>query len=181
MSEEEEFDVEKLRFLKKYWKTTIVFVAIAAVAIVVAVLVLLWQVNVAVVPATLGDWTVGIVITFCLTVIFWELLLVGSWVAVLAIVIYFQWYRNLPDEDSKKWSGRGNRENTDAIGFFIGIAWLIILFIDGRWNLTFNSWTFVDWIWSWLTAALWVLVIGGIVVLVGLAAWVGSEMQKKSE
>lgn len=173
---EEEFDEEKLRFLKKYWKMTFVIVAIIAACIIVGVLVLLWQVESAIVPATLGQWSVGIVISFCLNLVFWELLLAGSWTAVLLIVLYFQWYRKLPDEDQKKWSGRGNRENSDAIGFFIGIVWLLILYIDGTaWTRTFNEWTLSDWIWSWLYAAFWVLLIGGIVVLIGLIAWMAKE------
>ncbi len=173
---EEEFDVEKLRFLKKYWKMSLTFVVIIAVALIVSVLVLLWQVTIATVPATLGQWSVGIIISFCLNLVFWELILVGSWVAVLALVMYFQWYIKLPEEDRKGWSGRGNRESSDAIGFFIGLAWLLILWIDGRWNLTFDSWTFLDWVFSWLTAAFWVLVIGGIIVTIGLVAWLAKEM-----
>ncbi|MHA1387983.1 MAG: hypothetical protein ACTSUZ_06935 [Candidatus Thorarchaeota archaeon] len=173
---EEGFDEAKLRFMFKYWKMTLVFIVIAAVAVIVGTFVLLWQVDIAIVPATLGQWSVGIVISFCLNLVFWELVLVGSWVAVLAIIIYFQWYSKLPDEDKKKWDGRGNRESSDAIGFFIGIAWLIMLWIDGgRWNLPFDSWTFVDWVWSWLYAAFWVAIIGGIIVLIGIIAWVAKE------
>ena len=178
---EDEFDVEKLRFMKKYWKMTFAFLAIAVIAIVVAVLVLLWQVEIAVVPENLGQWSVATIIGFCLTIIFWELVLVGSWVAILAIVIYLQWYNKLPDEDKKKWEGRGTRENTDAIGFFIGVAWLIMLYVDGAaWTRTFNDWTFVDWIWSWIYAAFWVLLIAGIVVTVGLVAWVVSDKYKET-
>jgi len=172
---EEDFDEEKLRFIFKYWKTSLLIVAIIAAGIIAGVLVLLWQIGIATVPATLGQWSVGIVISFCLNLVFWELLLVGSWVAVLMIVLYFMWYTNLPEEDRRKWDGRGNRENSDAVGFFIGIAWLIMLYVDGRWNLTFDSWTFVDWIWSWLTAAFWVLLIGGIVIVIGLVAWFAKE------
>jgi len=172
---EEEFDEEKLRFILKYWKMTLMLAAIVVIAGIVGVFVLLWQVNIAVVPATLGLWSVGTVISFCLTLVFWELLLVGSWVAVIMIVWYFMWYSKLPEEDRRKWDGRGNRESSDAFGFFIGIAWLIMLWIDGRWNLTFDSWTFLDWIWSWLYAGFWVLVIGGIVVTIGLVAWVAKE------
>ncbi|MGY5878932.1 MAG: hypothetical protein RTV31_01720 [Candidatus Thorarchaeota archaeon] len=173
---EEEFDEEKLRFLKKYWMMTLMIAAMFIVAAIVSVLVLLWQVSTPGLPATLGLWSVSTVISFCLNLVFWELLLVGSWVAVLAIVLYFQWYSKLPEEDRKSWSGRGNRENTDAIGFFIGIAWLLILYIDGTaWTRTFNAWTLTDWVWSWIFAAFWVLVIGGIIVTIGLIAWLAKE------
>ena len=173
---EEEFDEEKLRFIFKYWKMTLVIVAIIAAAVVVSVYVLLWQVDIGTTPATLGQWSVADVISFCLNLVFWELLLVGSWVAILLIVLYFMWYKVLPEEDRKKWEGRGNRENTDAIGFFIAIAWLIMLYVDGTaWTRTFNEWTLTDWIWSWIYAGFWVLVIGGIVVVIGLVAWFAKE------
>jgi len=172
---EEEFDEEKLRFLKKYWKMTLLMAVIAIVAGIVGLLTFLWQVNIAVVPATLGQWSIGIIISFCLNLVFWELLLVGSWVIVVVIVFYFQWYMKLPEEDRKGWSGRGRRESGDAISFFFGLAWLLIIYIDGRWNLTFDTWTFNDWVSSWLTAAFWVFLIGGIVVAIGLIAWIAKE------
>ena len=45
---------------------------------------------------------------------------------------------------------------------FIGLIWLIIVWIDGRWNLAFQAWTFNDWVYSWLAACLWALLIVGI-------------------
>ena len=179
--EEEKIDEIRLRFLIKYWKMTIVLAAVVVVAAIVGIFVLLWQVDIAVVPATLGQWSVGIIITFCLNLIFWELVLVGSWIFILLAVLYFIWYNNLPEEDRKGWAGRGKRESSDAISFFVGLAWLLMLYIDGRWNLTFDSWTFTDWIYSWLTAGLWVLLIFGIPVTIGVVAWVGKEMKKAAD
>ena len=179
---EEQLDKEKRRFLLKNWKMTLVMaVCIAAVA-VVAILVFLWVVNEAalVMPVSLGDWTIGYLVTFILHVIFWELLLVATWGIPLAAVLYWQ-FSKLPDADLWKPSG-GRRESGDAFGFLIGIAWLIMIWIDERWNQTFADWTFTEWIYSWLTALGWVLMIFGIpAVILGVLYLVNREMKKDSE
>ncbi|MHA2192897.1 MAG: hypothetical protein ACXAAR_05670, partial [Candidatus Thorarchaeota archaeon] len=76
----------------------------------------------------------------------------------------------------------GRREGGDAFGFLIGIAWLIMIWIDGRWDQTFEVWTFTEWIYSWLTALGWVLLIFGIPAVVILVLWlVNREMKKDAE
>ncbi|UCH04333.1 MAG: hypothetical protein JSW05_12305, partial [Candidatus Thorarchaeota archaeon] len=87
MDADEEFlDEAEKRFLRKHWRMTIVFAAIFAVVVAAAILVFLWVVAdaqaTALVPAVLGQWTVGYLITFILHVIFWELVLVVSWTIV---------------------------------------------------------------------------------------------------
>ena len=91
-TDEEKLDEEKRRFLLKHWKMTLVMVACIVAAAVVALLVFLWVVNeaAAVMPASLGEWTVGYLVTFILHLIFWELLLVATWGIPLAAVLYWQ-------------------------------------------------------------------------------------------
>jgi hypothetical protein len=179
---EEQLDEEKRRFLLKHWKMTLV-VAVCIVAVaVVALLVFLWVVNeaAAVMPASLGEWTVGYLITFILHLIFWELLLVVSWGIPLAAILYWQ-FSKLPDAELWKPKG-GRRESGDAFGFLVGVAWLIMIWIDGRWDQTFQVWTFTEWIYSWLTALGWVLLIFGIPAVVILVLWlVSREMKKEQE
>ena len=176
---EEQLDEEKRRFLLKHWKMTLVMAVCIAAAAIVALLVFLWVVNEAalVMPASLGDWTIGYLITFILHVIFWELLLVATWGIPLAAIMYWQ-FSKLPDADLWKPKG-GRRESGDAFGFLIGIAWLIMLWIDGRWNQAFEVWTFTEWIYSWLIAAGWVLLIFGIPAVVILVLWLVNREMKK--
>ncbi|MFX1441134.1 MAG: hypothetical protein ACFFFD_12885 [Promethearchaeota archaeon] len=185
MNENEEFlDEEQKRFLKRHWRMTIVFAVVFAAAVIAAVLVLLWFIDTAqtsgLVPSVLGEFTVGYVITFFLHMIFWELLLVGSWVLVIVAVIIVKWYMKLPEEERDGKPKRGRREEGDAFGFFIAIAWLIIIWIDGRWNLAFNSWTLNDWVFSWLAAVFWVLLIAGIPIAIFFLYWIRTEVQKES-
>ena len=179
---EEQLDEEKRRFLLKHWKMTLVMAACIVAAVVVAVLVFLWVVNetAAVTPTSLGEWTVGYLVSFILQVIFWELLLVATWGIPLAAVLYWQ-FSKLPDAELWKPKG-GRRESGDAFGFLIAIAWLIMIWVDGRWNQTFEVWTFTEWIYSWLTALGWVLLIFGIPAVIILVLWlVSREMKKDAE
>ncbi|MHA2603414.1 MAG: hypothetical protein AM324_014935 [Candidatus Thorarchaeota archaeon SMTZ1-83] len=162
MNENEEFlDKEQKRFLKRHWKMTIVFAAVFVAAVVGAVLVFLWFIDTAqatgLLPSILGEFTVGYLVTFFLHVIFWELLLVASWVFVIILVIYFKWYMKLPEEER-----------------------MDIIWIDGRWDLAFNSWTLNDWVFSWLWAVFWVMLIIGIPVMLYFLYWIRTEVQSES-
>lgn len=167
---ENERDEAWKKFLRRHWKTTSLVIGGIAGALTAALLVFLWVVADAqakgLVPAGLGDWTVGYVFTFTLNVILWELVLVGSWVIPMVVVVYFQWYKKLPDEERKEYEGGPRRRRSAGEGggmsFFVGLIWLIIVWVNGRWDLAFQAWTFDDWIYSWIAAGLWSLLIVGI-------------------
>jgi hypothetical protein len=185
MSENEEFlDEDQKRFLKKYWKMAIVLAVLFIAAAIAAVLVFLWFTETAqasgLVPGVLGQFSISYLITFFLHLIFWELVLVGSWVLVIIAVIIFRWYMKLPEEDRTRKSKRGRREEGDAIGFFITIIWLVITWIEGRWDLAFNSWTLNDWVFSWLSALFWVMLIIGIPVAIYFLYWIKTEVESET-
>ncbi len=185
MNDNEEFlDEYDKRFLRRHWRMTIVFAVIIAAAAVVALLVLLWFVDTAqvtgLVPSTLGQWSIGLVITFCLHLIFWELLLVGSWLLVVVLVVIFQWYMKLPEEERRERPSRGRREEGDAFGFLVTVTWLIVVWVDGRWNLAFNSWTVNDWVYSFLAALSWDLLIFGVPIALFFIWWIRREMKEES-
>lgn len=139
-------------------------------AVIVALLVFLWVMADAqatgLVPVMLGEWTLGYLVTFVLTVILWELVLMVSWVAPTGAVIYLQWYRKLPQEEREEYKGGPKRGKSagqnSGFSFFIGLIWLIIVWTTGRWNLAFQAWTINDFVFSWLAACLWVLLIVGV-------------------
>ncbi|MFW9864359.1 MAG: hypothetical protein ACFFEX_18060 [Candidatus Thorarchaeota archaeon] len=183
MNESEEFlDEEQKRFLKRHWKMTIVFAVIIAAAVAAAILVFLWFIDTAqtsgLVPSMLGEFTIGYLITLILHMIFWELALVASWVIVVVAAIYFLWYKQLPEEEQDITRGdRGRREEGDAFGFLVAVFWLIITWIEGRWDLAFEAWTLDVWVYSWISAFLWVLLIFGIPIAVYFFYWISQEMR----
>lgn len=184
MSEEFLDEVQK-RFLKRHWKMTLVFAAVFAAAISGAILVFLWFVGIAqstsLVPTTIGQFSIGILITFILHAIFWELILVVSWVLVLVAIIIVKWYKQLPEEEREGWPKRGKREESDAFGFFIGIVWLIVVWFDGRWNLAFEDWTLNNWIYSALAACGWVFLIFGIPIALYFLWWINNERKTEPQ
>jgi hypothetical protein len=172
-TDEEQLDKEKKKFLLKHWKMTIVMAASIIGAAIIALYVFLWVVSEAILlgpyPVGLGDWTIGLIVMFVLNLIYWELLLVATWVIPLVGGLYW-WVSKLPDAEIWK-PKRGRRESGDAFGFFIAMAWLIMIWIDGRWNQTLQTWTFTEWIYSWLTALGWLLLIAGIPAIILIVLW----------
>jgi membrane protein DedA with SNARE-associated domain len=51
--------------------------------------------------------------------------------------------------------------------------------IDGNWNTAFATWTFDYFAYSMLSALVWVVIILGIPVAIGLVWWTRHEMRKK--
>ena len=55
------------------------------------------------------------------------------------------------------------------------------VYLDGNWNMSFENWTFDYLVYSWLTALMWVLIIIGIPILIGVIWWLNKEMKKKPQ
>jgi hypothetical protein len=157
-------------FVRRHAKFTVLMVGGVAATALAALSVFLWVVaNVqasGLVPSVLGQWTVGHVLTFILNVILWELLLVASWVLPLAVIVFFRWFKNLPDEE---WRGyRGARQRRRAAGggggisFFTGLVWFVIVWAEAKWTLALKDWTFNDLVYSWIAAGLVVFLVIGI-------------------
>jgi hypothetical protein len=157
-------------FVRRHSKITLLIGGGIAAAAVAALFVFLWVVANAqatgLVPSGLGDWTVGYAVTFILNVVLWELILVAIWAIPAALAAYFLWYKKLSDEERRGYEGGPRRSRSagenGGISFFTGLVWLVIVWIDGRWNLAFKDWTFNNLVYSWIAAGLVVLLIVGI-------------------
>ncbi len=155
------------KFLRKHPGMTVLLIGMIVIASIVALSVFLWvmadvQVT-GIVPTILGEWTVGYFLTFILNVILWELIFVASWVLLLIAIIYFQWYKQLPEDEQKEYGRNSDKSSAEnGFSFFVGLIWLGVVWFTGKWNLAFQEWTFNDWIYSWLIACLPILLIAGI-------------------
>ncbi len=174
------------KFLRKHWNMLALFVVAVILALVGAIYVFLWFVGDAqstgMVPATLGLWTMGNLVTFILYAIFWELLLIGVPV-VLAAVAGWLWWRRLPSEEKKEYHFFGKRSRTTSggggISLLFFVAFCIKVFTDGNWNVAFATWTFDYVVYSMLWILIWILVIFGIPIAIGVIWWIRHEMKKK--
>ena len=177
------------KFLRKHWKMLVLFVVGAILASIGAILVYLWFVGDAqltgLVPATLGLWSMGHLVTFLLHLIFWEVLFIGIPVILAAVVVIFLWWKKLPYEERKEYRrghlfGKRSRKTDGGggISFLVFIAFCIKVFIDGNWNVPFATWTFDYLVYSYLWVLLWVLIIFGIPMAIGGIWWIRHEMKK---
>jgi flagellar basal body-associated protein FliL len=173
-------------FLKKHWNIVVVFILGAVLALAGAILIFLWFVadaqSTGMVPTTLGPWTMGNIVTFILHLIFWELLLIGV-PAIIGAVAGWQWWKRLPDEEKKEYHFFGSSSRTTGGGggvsvlFFI--AFCIKVFIDGNWNVAIASWTLDYVVGSMISILVWVLIIFGIPIALGIIWWMSHERKKK--
>ncbi len=166
-------------FVRRHWRLVLAAVGGIAAAAVAALAVFLWvvantQAN-GLVPAGLGDWSVGSIVTFLLNLILWELLLVASWVIPIAAAAFFLWYKRLPEEERRGMEGAPRRGRAagggGGVSFFVALVWLLIVWSDGRWNLALRNWTFNELVDSWVAASLVVLLVAGVPALL-YVVWV---------
>jgi hypothetical protein len=180
------------KFLKKHWKMFGLFVAVAILAIIGAILVFLWFVGDAqstgLVPTTLGLWTMGHFVTFLLYLILWEVLFIGVPVLLAIAAIYFLWWKKLPDDEKKEYKRghllfgkRSHRSDAgEGISFLVFIAFIIKIYLDGNWDFPFAEWSFDYLVYSWLTALIVILIIFAIPLGLGAIWWIHSKMKKES-
>jgi hypothetical protein len=192
MAEIESENDEKIwkKFLRKHWKMTSFFVIAASIAFIGVILVFLWFVGEAqltnLIPTTLDLWTMGHFITFLLYLIFWEILLIGIPVLIVIGAIFYLWWKKLPDEEKNEYKdkhlfGKRSRrtEGGEGISFLIFIAFVIKIYLDGNWDTPFATWTFDYLIYSCITAFIWIIIIFGIPILIGVTLWLRYEIKKK--
>ncbi len=175
------------KFLRKHWNMLVLFIIGAILASIGAILVFLWFVGNAqstgLVPTTLSLWTMGYLVTFILHVIFWEVLLIGVPVIIAAIAGWL-WWKKLPDEEKKEYHFFGKRSGATSggggsVSLLVFIAFCIKVLTDGNWNVAFATWTFDYLVYSWLSALIWILIIFGIPIALGIIWWIRHEMKKK--
>lgn len=170
------------QFFRRHWKMFLLFVVGGVIAAIGAILVLLWFVGNAqatgMVPTTLGQWTMGDLVSFLINLIFWEVLSIGIPV-ILAVVVVWQWWKKLPSEEKREYRPFGPRSRTskggNAMSLLVLIAFCVKISLDGNWNLAFSAWTFDYLVYSMLTALMWVLIIIGIPIALGLIWWINHE------
>ena len=174
------------KFLRKHWNMVALFVVGAVLASVGAILVFLWFVgdaqSINMVPVTLGQWTMGHMLTFVLHLIFWELVFIGIPLAIAAIVGWF-WWKKIPEEERKGYHffDKPSRAQNGGggISFLFFIAFCIKVYVDGNWNLAVASWTLNYVVDSMVTILIWSAVIFGIPAIVIGLIWLGRQMKRE--
>ena len=180
------------KFLRRHWNMFMLFVAAATIAIIAAIFVFVWFVDHAqatgLVPSALRSWSMRYVVDFLLHLIFWELVLIGIPVIIFIAAVYHLWWKKLPKAERKEYKekklfGKRTRKTDggEAISFLVTIFFVIKIWLDGNWNTPFASWDLDYLVYSWLTALMWVMIIIGIPILIGVIWWLNKEMKRSPQ
>jgi hypothetical protein len=172
-------------FLRKHWSIAAIFVVMGIIVFAGAAYVLLWFVGNAqstgLVPSSLGLWTMGNLVAFILYLVFWELLLIGVPAALVAAAGWL-WWRRLLKKEKRGYHLFGKRSHArrgrNGIPTLLFIAFCIKVFIDGNWNVAIATWTLNYVVYSIITILIWMAVIFGIPIVIGLIWWVHHEVKK---
>ena len=172
------------RFIRNHWGIFAVFVVAAISAVAGAVYVFWWftgnSQTIGLVPSTLSGWTMNNVVLFILHLLFWELVLIGSPVAVGAI-IGWQWWKKLPAEEKKENMFGKSSRSRDAGGAFsplLFIAFAIKVYVDGNWNTAISTWELDYAVGSMITILIWIAAIFAIPAILGVVWWIRHETNK---
>jgi hypothetical protein len=175
------------KFFRKHWNMVVFFIIGAVLASVGAVFIFLWHVGNAqstdLVPSTLRLWTMGHLISFILHLVLWELLFIGIPAAIAAIAGW-QWWKRIPDDERKEYHffDKGSRTTSGGGGVSLlhFIVFCIKVYLDGNWDTPFATWTFDYLVYSAIWALIWILIIFGIPIALGLIWWINHEMKHKT-
>jgi len=172
------------KIFKKHWVMFVAFVVAAILAFAGAVYVFLWFVgnaqSTALVPSSLGLWTMSNLVLFILHAIFWELLLIGIPAAVGAI-LGWQWWMRIPEEERQEYHpGKGSRSSGvgGGISLLLFIAFAIKVYVDGNWNAAISSFTLNYVVNSMVTILIWTAAIFAIPAIIGVIWWIRHETNK---
>jgi len=186
----EKFEKIWIQFLRNHWKMVGLCVIGAIVAVIGAILVFLWFVgeaqSIGLVPGILNLWAMGHIIPFVLHLIFWEFVYIGIPVLLALAAIYLLWWKKIPSDERKEYRKKhlfGKRSKaTDGgggISFLVFIVFCIKVYLDGNWGVAIATWKFDYLVYSYLWAIIWIAVIFGIPIVIGVLWWIHHEMKKE--
>jgi hypothetical protein len=163
------------KFQMRHLNIIILSIAVGIIAIVGAIYIFWWYAGDAqstgLVPSILSLWTVGNIVSFILHLIFWEFIFIGI-PLIIAAAIGWQWWKRLPTEERSEYHffGRRSRRMRGGSGasFLLWVAFAIKIYLDGNWNVAISSWTFDYFVNSWISVLIWMAIIFGIPMVIGI-------------
>ncbi|NIQ05918.1 MAG: hypothetical protein GWO20_09415 [Candidatus Korarchaeota archaeon] len=164
---------------EQFWKKQIkehpiafgIFIVACVLVITGALLVLRWFIETSPIGGqgtwTIDQWTLNDVVRFIIRIIFWELLLVGLPTGVFFGVGAYVWWKSLPEAEKQEFRNREKRKKTRArdtgvFNLITFIAFCIYVYFDGNYNTKFGDLPYSYFIYSWLYALMWMLILLGI-------------------
>jgi len=176
--EKEDWTFIKL-MLKKHWKVGIVFILGIIGAIIGIILTLFLVIERSAIGGG-GAWNIGLfsigdIILWFLTVALWEFLIVILPTIAYMAITWGVWWSLLEESEKKEFRERERREEkikdkggaaSGVFGFFVFIAFLIIITIEGNLWTPIGTIPYVYWIQKILWSAFWIIIVLGIPALI---------------
>ena len=175
------------KFIKNHLNMLVFWIIAAIVAALGAVFVYQWFAADAqstnMVPSILGQWSLAHMITFILHLVFWELLIIGIPIAIVAILGWLWWKQIPPEErDEYKFFGKGTKSERGGGGFsfLFFVAFCLKVYIDGNWDMPISTWTLEYVVDSVITLLFWGAIIVGIpAIIIGLLYLVNQAKKER--
>jgi hypothetical protein len=164
------------KFVKNHLNMLMFWIFAAIVAAIGAVYVYQWFAADAqstnMVPAILGQWSLSHMITFVLHLAFWELVIIGIPVAIVAILGWL-WWKQIPTEERNEYQffskGTKSERGGSGFSFLFFVAFCLKVYVDGNLDIPISTWTLEYVVDSIITLLFWGAIIIGIpAIIIGL-------------
>jgi hypothetical protein len=180
-------------FVRTHWKAVLLLVLGGIGVFIGSICVLLWFIGYSEIGGhgslLLGNWSMETIINFLLNLILWEFLIIGIPIIAVGVVIFFQWWKKLPDEEKEGLEKHGYKKRKNQrrvafggggglIGILVFIAFCIIINLDGNWTTVLGSLEYSYLVYTWLIALMWVLIICGIPLVLIIFFWLRMEIRE---
>jgi hypothetical protein len=170
-------------FMRKHGGAVFAF-AVACVALAAwGVYVFWWFVGNAqstgLVPAGLGLWTMGDLISFILYSILWELLLVGV-PAVVGAAVAWRWWSRLPVEErmNLRMGKKGRTRASGGVSLYFFLVFALKVYLDGNWNVPIASFSLNYVVGSMITILVYTALILGVPAAIASIWWIRRQMAR---
>lgn len=183
---DEVFWTEKI---KQHWKAFLILVITGICFFVGLILVFFGYIEESWVGGggswTFNEFSVGTVLLFMIQVIVWDIVLVVIPFVTFFVIFGYLWWKRLPESEKNELKRREERQKSHkarnygggggGLSFFIGIVFLIIIFIDGKWLVEFGTLNYSYFIYTYFIACLWILIVIGIPLCIIIIIWLSKK------
>lgn len=162
--------------IKQHWKVLAVVIAAGILIITGLIVVGIWFIESSPIgsfgSATLGQWSLDMIVAFAILLFLWELLIVGVPTCLFFGVGGYLWWRRLPEEEKQEIKERDKKEKSrkaqkyggggGGFGIFMFIAYCIYIAVDGNYNTPLMNKPYTYWLYSYMLTFMWIIIVFGI-------------------
>ena len=180
--------------LREHWKALAVCITAGIIAMIGALLVLIWFISASPIgaqgSATFDQWNLDWVVGFIILITLWELLFVGAPCALFFGLGGYLWWRRLPEEEKQEFKDREKKEKahrkekyggSGGGGLLVFIGYCLYHGIEETYYETFGTYPYTYWLSTWFLTIMWFFIVLGIPALIIVIILYFTKWRKKSE